>query len=719
MVFAAATLWWWRQTAAVWCIALLLGRGTALLTLRDETQRCAARLPVEALTLEAKVLEPVSPDASMGRILPLAGACRGEIEARWPPRIVLAAGSLVRIEGRWVRQPSRSPRAEGVMLVAQVELLEEHPTSGEQLRNWLAATVRTLYGARAGTVEALVINRRGGMAPELRDRYARAGLVHILSISGFHVGVIVGWVVLLGRLAGVPRARATLLAAGLAFGYVLFLGWPPPAARAAILVGLGAQFHLRQRNPQAIALLAITALLVLLIDPWAVLDAGAWLSVCALGGALLATRWSDRALGKAWWWRTLSASVGATLATAPITAALFGMVSIAGIVLNFVAIPLAALAVPGLLLSLLTFAIAPVAAAPIAAGAGALLGLLDQVAWWGGRLDAAAIIQPTGPTSAVPWMVALGLAGWCLVGGTTRWEALRRASLGLAAGVWLLFGLESYQSVHDASSGLTLHFLDVGQGDAALIRTPAGRWVLIDAGPRGDRDDAGRRVVAPFLARHRAGGVAVAVVSHAHADHLGGVPAVLERYGASRVLEPAELLPDSLYAGFLDQLEILGVPWQPARDGLRFELDSVRFSILHPDTAWAEWGLDLNEDSAILLVEYRGFRALFAGDAGLHAESRVAGRVGAVAVLKVGHHGSRTATGDAWLSELSPRAAVISTGQGNRYGHPHAEVLERLARHGIDVWRTDLLGNITVMTDGRTMTIEGRGRSQTSAVGRE
>ncbi len=598
-------------------------------------------------------------------------------------------------------------------MVGDADSLGADPSPVDQLRNWLARSTRELYGTRTGTVEALVLNRRGGMSPELRDRYARAGLVHILSISGFHVGVIVGWVVLVGRMLGVPRNRAALLAAGLAFGYVFFLGWPPPAARAALLAGLAAQFHLRQRNPQAISLLAITALLVVLVDPWAVLDAGAWLSVAALSGALIVSRWSDRALGTGWGYRTLSASVGATLATAPITATMFGMVSIAGIVLNFVAIPIAAIAVPGLLLSLLLAAISPAAAGPVAAGSGALLGVLDQVAWWGGRWDGAAVIQPTGIESALPWLIVLGLAGWSIAGGTTRSVALRRAALGLAGCVWLLLGAESWQDVRDAGSGLTLHFLDVGQGDAALLRTPAGRWVLVDAGPRGDRDDAGRRVVAPFLARHHAGGIAVAVVSHAHADHLGGVPSVLDRYPAARVLEPAELVADPLYTGFLDELDLLGLPWHAARDGLRFELDSVRFTVLHPDTTWAEWQLDLNEDSVVLLVEYGDFRALLGGDAGLHAESRLTGRVGHVDVLKVGHHGSRSATGEPWLTELEPLAAVISCGTGNRYGHPHPEILARLAGRGIGTWRTDLLGTITVTTDGRSFTIAGGGRRET------
>jgi competence protein ComEC len=551
------------------------------------------------------------------------------------------------------------------------------------------------------------------MSAELRDRYARAGLVHILSISGFHVGVIAGWVALIGVLAGVPRARAAVGAAAVAFGYVMFLGWPAPAARAALLAGLVAQFHLRQRNPQAVSLLAVAALLVVLLDPWAVLDPGAWLSVAALAGALQATRWSDRAVGTRWWHRTAAASVGATVATAPITATLFGLVSLAGVLLNFIAVPLAAVAVPGLLLSLLLSAVAPSLAHPVAAGAGAVLGLLDQVAWWGGSWDASAVVQPAGPAAALPWLGILGLAGWSISGGTTRAEAVRRTALGLAAGTWLLLGVENYQAVRDATSGLTLHFLDVGQGDAALVRTPAGRWVLIDAGPRDERTDAGRRVVAPFLARHRVGGLAVAVLSHAHADHLGGFGSVLERYPASRMLEPAELVADSLYLGFLDELEVLGIPWQAARDGLRFELDSVRFTVLHPDTGWSGWRLDLNEDSVMLLVEYGAFRALFSGDAGVAAEARLAGRVGPVDLLKVGHHGSRSASGEAWLAELRPQAAIISSGNGNRYGHPHREVLERLVRRGIGVWRTDLQGTLTVTTDGRSFSLSGRGRHET------
>ncbi|HEY6947788.1 MAG TPA: ComEC/Rec2 family competence protein, partial [Gemmatimonadales bacterium] len=299
-------------------------------------------------------------------------------------------------------------------------------------------------------------------------------------------------------------------------------------------------------------------------------------------------------------------------------------------------------------------------------------------------------------------------------GRTTLAEGARRWAWAGVLALWLpLAG--GLRPSPDGPGTLALDFLDVGQGDGAVLRTPHGRFVVIDAGPRTEQRDAGRRVVVPFLSRQAAPAISALIVSHAHADHVGGAAAVLDRFRTGLVIEPGRPFADPAYYRFLDEVAVDGVPWHPGRPGDRFVLDGVAFTLLHPDTTWPGLGDDLNEDSLVLLVEFGGFRALFPGDAGFAAEAWLRGRVGRVSLLKVGHHGSRGSTGDAWLEELAPRAAVISVGRNN-YGHPAAETLRRLDARGTDVRRTDRDGEIHVATDGATMTVRSKARAVTYAL---
>jgi competence protein ComEC len=186
---------------------------------------------------------------------------------------------------------------------------------------------------------------------------------------------------------------------------------------------------------------------------------------------------------------------------------------------------------------------------------------------------------------------------------------------------------------------------------------------------------------------------------------------VLRRVPAAGVLEPAVPVADSLYLAFLDQVESEGIPWIPARQGDTWTVDGVQFTVLHPDTTWRGWGEDLNEDSVVLLVQYGGFRALFTGDAGFPVEGRLRGRIGRVHVLKAGHHGSRTATGEAWLAELRPAIVVASVGLNN-YGHPSPAMLQRVGASGAALWRTDEDGTVEVRTDGKRVVVKGHRRTQ-------
>ena len=617
------------------------------------------------------------------------GMCGGALRLRWPEQIPARGGTTWAVAGRWVGLGER-----GVLVVRRARMLDRVPRGRGAVRDRLAERTAALFGSRAPLVNALVFAPRADLDAAVRERYVRSGLAHILSISGLHVGFLAAWLaLLLAKLGLAPRARMGAAAVALG-GYLWLIGFPAPAVRAVVMLVLSDVARLRQRIVAPAGTLALAALVVLLADPWAVRAVGAWLSMAAMGAVI----WADRAFrGRPLGVRLVAPSLAATLATAPISAFAFGTVAPIGVLANLVAIPLAGLAVPGLALALALSWIAAGAARLIAAGSGLGLALLDLVAQGAARVPGGHVVMVAGWEAAAVWAAVAAVAWWLWNSPRRPW--LIAARLAFCGTVFVATSLRDVFTLDDCRC-LTVHFLDVGQGDAAALRTPNGRWIVIDGGPRIPGSDAGRRVVVPFLRRHGVGRLAVAVATHGDADHLGGLPAVVEAFDPELVLEPGEPLGRPLYLEFLAAVEASGARWHPARAGDRIEVDGVVLEVLSPDSLWMRLPLDVNEHGVVLRVTYGAERLLFQADAGLPVEGRLAGRVGPVELLKVGHHGSRTATSDEWLDELAPHEAVISVGRNNHYGHPAPEVVARLAAHGIRIFRTDQRGTITFTTDG-------------------
>ncbi|HYL21950.1 MAG TPA: DNA internalization-related competence protein ComEC/Rec2 [Gemmatimonadales bacterium] len=682
-------------------LGVMLVSGTAWGTAagRERGARCLGRWTAgeggrgkgEAAT-RAAIVRLADPVDSAGGVVDadvVPGSCGGELRLRWPEGAPARGGTMWVVAGRWAGGAGR-----GVLVVRRARQLDPVPRGRGAVRDGLAQRTAALFGTRAPLVDALVFAPRIDLDAAVRERYARSGLAHILSISGLHVGFLAAWLALLLAKLRLPRRARVGTAAVVLVLYLWLIGFPAPALRAVAMLVLADVARIRERIVAPAGTLSVAALIVLLVDPWAMRAVGAWLSIAAMGAVI----WADRAFrGRPLWLRLVAPSIAATLMTAPVSALAFGTVAPIGVLANLVAIPLAAVVVPGLALALALSWIASGVATLVAAGSGLGLALLDLVARGAAAVPGGHVVMMAGWPAAATWAGVAALAWWLWHSPRRPW--LVAARIAFASTVLVVVSLKDAFALDDCVC-LTVHFLDVGQGDAAALRTPHGRWIVIDGGPRIPGDDAGRRVVVPFLRRHGVERLAVAVATHGDADHLGGLPAVVDAFDPEVVLEPGEPLGRPLYLEFLAAVEASGARWHPARAGDRIELDGVVLEVLSPDSLWLRLPLDVNEHGVVLRVTYGAERLLFQADAGLPVEGRLAGRVGRVELLKVGHHGSRTATSDAWLDELAPREAVISVGRRNRYGHPTPEVLGRLARHGIAVLRTDERGTITFSTDG-------------------
>jgi competence protein ComEC len=256
---------------------------------------------------------------------------------------------------------------------------------------------------------------------------------------------------------------------------------------------------------------------------------------------------------------------------------------------------------------------------------------------------------------------------------------------------------------------LQIYALDVGQGDSSLIITPEGKSVLIDAGP----PQTGDEVVAA-LRKRDVRSLDLAVATHPHADHIGGMRSVIENFGVKNFLDSGQRYPSKEYVRMLDALDKKGIKAIFAKKGMKFDLDSgVKLEVLNPQgekqriTEVRRGGSVENANSVVLRLSYGNFSMLFTGDAETETEDLMmeSGEPLRAQVLKVGHHGSRYATSARFLQAVAPEAAIISVGAGNRYGHPAQQTLDRLRKAGVKVYRTDLNGEIAIVSDGNTFEI--------------
>ena len=559
----------------------------------------------------------------------------------------------------------------------------------------LSLRIAGAFPEEGAMVDALLLARRQGMDPAVREAFTRTGAAHLLAISGFHVGVLAGWMVVVLRGLRTSRRSAALAAAVLVWGYVALLGFPTSAVRAGLLLSGAALGRLRGRPVHALGAWGAALLAVALLSPASIGAAGTQLSFAgALGLLLWARPWGEALEARvrlparlrhagAVLASALAASLAAQVATLPLAVWHFQRVAVLGLPATLAVTPLVSMALPGALLSLLLRGAGIPGADLLAQGVEGLL--------WASRtiLSGMAAFDPgwmLGPASVLG---ATG-AGW-ITWRATAPPAIRRWRPGaLAASVLLAVAWAPGLRTLGASDALRIHVLDVGQGDAVLLHEPGGRWILVDTGP-GPGDRLLRELTRLGVRR-----LELLVLSHPDLDHIGGAEAVLSGLPVGAVLDGGTVRGTGAFAGVAGAAEARGVPWRIVRAGQRLRVGELSVRIHHPSgTEPAD--TPPNDLSVMFTVTWGDFDALFTGDASAEVERSILSDLSPVELLKVGHHGSRTSTGSALLARTHPEWSVISVGRRNRFGHPAPEVLARLEGAGGRILRTDGMGRITLV----------------------
>lgn len=527
----------------------------------------------------------------------------------------------------------------------------------------------------AGILVALVVGDQKAITGDLWNVFNRTGVTHLLSVSGLHITMIAGLMGTIGAWCWrrsawclwLPAQRAAAALGWIAaLGYTLLSGFAVPAQRTFFMLSVVAIALMLSRVVAASRVLGLALLGVLLLDPWAVLAPGFWLSFCAVAALFYAAQGRLPAVESSW--HSMLAQWGlsqwaATMASLPILLMVFQQFSLVSPLANAVAIPVISLVVTPLAL---LAAILPWP--PLLHGLHALLeGLMSFLGWcsqW-----------PVWYAAAAPiWAYCLAAVGVAIL-------LLPRAIPGWGLGWGLILPALFWRPPGLQPGEFRVTVLDVGQGLAALIETAQGA-TLYDTGPQySSESDAGQRVVLPFLRAKGIYQLERMIVTHRDSDHAGGAASVLAGTKVS-----------------LRQSSMAEWPGEHCSAGQAWFSGGVRFSFLHPEEKDFRQARKTNSMSCVLRLDSVAGSMLLTSDVEAVDEAAMLAREMPLKsdVVLVPHHGSKTSSTAQFLDAVGPREAIVPVGYRNRFGHPKEEVLSRYRQRGIRLWRTDLQGAVTV-----------------------
>lgn len=606
-------------------------------------------------------------------------------------------------------------RSQGISVQIKAEELYEVVPNNEILE-WvwwrekaLDLVEKNFSKQTAPIAKALLVGYKQDLDPDSKRAFARSGLSHIMAVSGLHVGFIVApfWIIIpyfWTRKHGSVMGLLVLVL--LLICYAGITGFSPSVMRASVMAGFLSYGKLFHRVNDSINLTAAAAIVLLVIDPSQLFEIGFQLSFAAVLIILLILpviqnilpywvriRWYGKPL------MVIIVSLVVQFGLYPLQVHYFGEISLVSPIANALFVPLLGIVVPLSLVALLITALVPLAGFVINYPSLLFLGWMNDfvttAATWEWAWTAASL---ENDLFFIFWLFLIfTISAWNIT--AIRWKL----AIGVMASLCVITSINVVEKLQPAKLGVT--FFDVGQGDAALISTPSGKHVLVDAGVWSPSYNSGRSIILPHLKASGIEKLDAVLLSHPHADHIGGIIDLIEEIPIGAIYNSGYEYDSNLYASYLETAREKSVPVISLRAGDTLGIDpAVLFLVMGPEGQ--RFNSDPNEHSLILNVIYGESEFLFTGDAGIHQERRLLETYGDLLdtdLLKVGHHGSRTSSGNKFLDQVSPKVAIISLAENNRFRHPHPEAVDRLGRSKAELLFTSKERAIIVESDGRTI----------------
>jgi competence protein ComEC len=622
----------------------------------------------------------------------------------WRP---LLPGQRVTVTGRLLAPRGGDLRA-AVLSVREAPLLHGRSSWGQRaagvLRAGLQRACEPLPDDAGGLLPGLVVGDTSRLDPALEEDFRATGMTHLNAVSGANVAIVLGVVLFVVRWARAGPVVAALVCAVALVGFVILARPSPSVVRAAAMGAIGLIGLAAGRPRAALPALAAGVAGLVVIDPELAADAGFALSVLATAGLLLlAPRWRD-ALHRRGWPKpaaeALAVPAAAQVACGPVVAALSGSVSLVAVPANLLAVPAIA---PATLLGIAAAVLSPV----WPAGA--------EFAAWLGHWPARwlVLVASTGaqvPAGAVGWPG--GLAGALLLGVLTvlLLIAARRAIVRRLVAVIVLGGVLGALPVRLIAAGWPpegwlVVACEVGQGDAVVLPAGRGRAVVVDAGPEPTAVDRCLRRLGVVQ-------ITLFVVSHFHVDHIGGIAGLFRGRRVAAVVTPDWPEPPAGRAAVERLAAGTRTPVVTAGPGWRYAAGRLELTVLGPVEPMRGTSSDPNNNSLVLRARVGTHSVLLPGDAETEEQQAMLTHLGpravAAEILKVAHHGSAYQD-PGFLDAVDPRVALVSVGVGNDYGHPNGPLLDRLARGGARVLRTDRSGDVAAVATPGGLGVVARG----------